>query len=202
MKKILFLFNIITLVIASYTVISPQIKAESENRANTEDSLSLLYQSNGYGTKLMDQEEKSVSPAALIEKKDTFLKMYNGLTISPEEIKLLARLVHAEAKGEPYVGKVAVATVVLNRVEHHQFPDTVKEVIYEKNAFEPILNGSINEPADKEAYKAVHEALVDQAQDEGNSEELLYFYNPETATSDWIFTRETVKTIGNHAFAI
>ncbi|AND39654.1 cell wall hydrolase [Cytobacillus oceanisediminis] len=118
--------------------------------------------------------------------------------IKEEEKKLLARLVQAEAKGEPFEGKVAVADVVLNRVEHEQFPDTVKDVIYQKNAFEPVQNGSINEPASNEAVQAVETALVDKEQ----NEELLYFYNPETATSQWIFSREVVKKIGNHAFAI
>jgi len=118
--------------------------------------------------------------------------------INEEEKKLLARLVQAEAEGEPFEGKVAVADVVLNRVEHEQFPDTIKDVIYQKNAFEPVQNGSINEPASDEAVKAVEEALIDQ----DKNEELLYFYNPETATSDWIFSREVVKKIGNHSFAI
>ncbi|RBP95425.1 N-acetylmuramoyl-L-alanine amidase [Cytobacillus firmus] len=118
--------------------------------------------------------------------------------IQEEEKKLLARLVQAEAEGEPFEGKVAVADVVLNRVEHEQFPDTVKDVIYQKNAFEPVQNGSINEPASNEAVQAVETALVDKEQ----NEELLYFYNPETATSQWIFSREVVKKIGNHAFAI
>ncbi|WP_404323982.1 cell wall hydrolase [Cytobacillus firmus] len=118
--------------------------------------------------------------------------------IKEEEKKLLARLVQAEAKGEPFEGKVAVADVVLNRVEHEQFPDTVKDVIYQKNAFEPVQNGSINEPASNEAVQAVETALIDKEQ----NEEFLYFYNPETATSQWIFSREVVKKIGNHAFAI
>lgn len=123
----------------------------------------------------------------------------NALMISDQEKKLLAQLVHAEAKGEPYVGKVAVATVVLNRVEHEEFPDTIEDVIYQENAFEPVRNESINEEADQDAYQAVTEALLDQGNVE---EEALFFYNPETATNDWIFTREVIKVIGNHAFAI
>ncbi|WP_053363189.1 cell wall hydrolase [Bacillus sp. FJAT-27251] len=125
---------------------------------------------------------------------DSLYKRYIG----EEEKKLLARLVHAEAKGEPYVGKVAVAKVVLNRVGHEQFPDTVEEVIYQRNAFEPVQNGSIKKPASEEAVKAVEEALADH---ERNGD-VVYFYNPDTATSDWIFTRQVVKKIGNHAFAI
>ncbi|MFC0272691.1 cell wall hydrolase [Metabacillus herbersteinensis] len=119
-------------------------------------------------------------------------------TITNEEKDLLARLVHAEAEGEPFAGKVAVANVVLNRVEHEQFPDSVEEVIFEENAFQPVQNDSIYEPADKEAHEAVEEAVDNGELDK----EVVYFYNPETATSNWIFTREVVKKIGNHAFAI
>ncbi|MGM7722277.1 cell wall hydrolase [Metabacillus sp. Hm71] len=142
--------------------------------------------------RFLENEQSDIEPMALVEKKE------ETLTLTKKEENLLARLVHAEAKGEPFAGKVAVATVVLNRVEDEQFPDTVKDVIYEENAFEPVQNGSINEPANKEAHKAVQEAL----KNEDKNDELLYFYNPETATSDWILTREVVETIGNHAFAI
>ncbi|MGM0879222.1 MAG: cell wall hydrolase [Bacillota bacterium] len=201
MKKLFTLVITITLVIGSYTVFpTTQINAEAKDSIQTGDTLKLLSKKYGIDNnepelidlRFFNEQEKVNSPMTLIGKKD------NSLTISKKEKNLLARLVHSEAKGEPYVGKVAVATVVLNRVEHKQFPDTIKEVIYEKNAFEPVLNGSINEPADKEAFKAVQEALADQ----GNDDELLYFYNPETATSDWILTREVIKTIGNHSFAI
>ncbi|KKB72284.1 MULTISPECIES: cell wall hydrolase [Bacillus] len=118
--------------------------------------------------------------------------------LTGREKDLLSRLVHAEAKGEPFAGKVAVADVVLNRVEHHGFPDSVKSVIYQKNAFEPVLNGSINHKADRESKKAVEEA-VDQHKKETNA---LYFYNPDTASDNWIKTRKIVKRIGNHVFAI
>ncbi|MBM4763573.1 cell wall hydrolase [Bacillus sp. B15-48] len=119
--------------------------------------------------------------------------------IGKKELKLLARLVHAEAKGEPFEGKVAVAKVVLNRMEHEQFPDTIEEVIYQKNAFEPVQNGSIQEPANEEARQAVKEAIK---ADEEEHDDILYFYNPDTATSNWIFSRQVVKKIGNHSFAI
>lgn len=124
-----------------------------------------------------------------------------AVSISNKETDLLARLVEAEAKGESYDGKVAVATVVLNRVESTQFPDSVKEVIYEvvgeSYAFSPVQNGEINKPASDEAKRAVEEAL--HRKDRLN--ESIYFYNPEIATDDWIRTREVVKTIGNHVFA-
>ena len=121
--------------------------------------------------------------------------------ISNEETDLLARLIHAEAKGEPYSGKVAVATVVLNRVDHKDFPDTVKGVIYEKSngyyAFSPVANGQINQPADAEDYRAVKEALAFWGQGNGS----LFFYNPEKTANQWIRSREVTVTIGNHVFA-
>lgn len=114
---------------------------------------------------------------------------------------LMARLVHAEAKGEPYAGKVAVATVILNRVASADFPDTVKGVVYEvangHYAFTPVQNGEINKPADAESKRAVNEALAFEGQGNGS----LFFYNPRTAVSDWIFSRQVNVTIGNHRFA-
>ncbi|MET3698184.1 N-acetylmuramoyl-L-alanine amidase [Bacillus oleivorans] len=122
-------------------------------------------------------------------------------SITSAELDLLARLVHAEAKGEPYAGKVAVATVVLNRVDHKDFPDTVKGVIYEKSngyyAFSPVANGQINAQADAEAYRAVKEALAFRGQGNGS----LFFYNPDKTTNQWIRLRAVTVTIGNHVFA-
>jgi N-acetylmuramoyl-L-alanine amidase len=113
----------------------------------------------------------------------------------------LARLVHAEAKGEPYAGKVAVATVVLNRVDHPDFPNTVKDVIYEVSggsyAFTPVQNGTINKPADAESYRAVNEALAFRGLGNGS----LYFYNPDKISSSWVLSRNVTLTIGNHVFA-
>lgn len=124
-----------------------------------------------------------------------------AISLSNEEKDLFARLVEAEAKGESYEGKVAVATVVLNRLESPEFPDSVTNVINEvvgsAYAFSPVQNGEINKPASDESKKAVDEALTrkDRLQD------CIYFYNPEIATDTWITTREVVTTIGNHVFA-
>jgi N-acetylmuramoyl-L-alanine amidase len=200
MRSLFSLVITFTMVIGSYTVFpTAQINAEAADSIQNANSFKLYcgnYDIDINGTGFIELpfpiEVRGNYQIVSIEDKD------HSQTISNEEKKLLARLVHAEAKGEPYVGKVAVAAVVLNRVEHKQFPDTIKEVIFEKNAFEPVQNDSIHEPADNEAFKAVQEALVDQENDDGS----LYFYNPDTATSDWILTREVIKTIGNHAFAI
>ncbi|WNF24708.1 cell wall hydrolase [Mesobacillus jeotgali] len=170
MKKIIMLVSILTLVIGSYTVYAESTKTNKPAETLTAKKVDV------------DVKESSVTDKRFIKE---------------EEVKLLARLVHAEAKGEPYEGKVAVAEVVLNRVEHEQFPDSVKEVIYQRNAFQPVQNGAINKPASEEAIEAVEDALENE-----NNIDCLYFYNPDTATSQWIFTRDVVKTIGKHAFAI
>lgn len=122
--------------------------------------------------------------------------------ISASDRDLLAKLVRAEAEGEPYAGKVAVATVVLNRLDHPEFPNSVRDVIYERTssghyAFSPVANGTINNPADAESIRAVNEALAFRGQGNGS----IYFYNPNTATSNWIKTRTTTVKIGNHVFA-
>jgi N-acetylmuramoyl-L-alanine amidase len=122
-------------------------------------------------------------------------------SISAAEKDLLARLVRAEAEGEPYAGKVAVATVVLNRVADSDFPNTITGVINEVSsghyAFSPVQNGRINRAADAESIRAVEEALAFRGQGSGS----LFFYNPTIATNHWIATRTQTVRIGNHVFA-
>ena len=117
--------------------------------------------------------------------------------LSNNEIDLLARLVRAEAQTEPYEGKIAVACVVLNRIENKRFPDTIKEVIYAPGQFQPVQNGEINKPADKESIKAVKAALSEHRQ---LATEALFFYNPAIATSRWLDSRKTTMVIGRHVF--
>ncbi|MEH7085731.1 cell wall hydrolase [Neobacillus drentensis] len=119
------------------------------------------------------------------------------LRLSNNEIDLLARLVRAEAQTEPYKGKIAVACVVLNRIENKKFPDTLKEVIYAPGQFQPVQNGEINKPADKESIKAVKAALSEQRQLVPGA---LFFYNPANATSRWLDSRKTTMVIGRHVF--
>lgn len=122
-------------------------------------------------------------------------------TISAADKDLMARLVRAEAVGEPYAGKVAVATVILNRVKSGSFPNTVREVIYQISnghyAFTPVQNGQINQPADTTSKRAVNEAIALSGTGRGS----LFFYNPKTITSSWILSRPVTVTIGNHRFA-
>ncbi|MDD1512692.1 cell wall hydrolase [Priestia megaterium] len=124
-----------------------------------------------------------------------------AVSISASEKDLLARLVEAEAKGESYEGKVGVATVVLNRVDSSKFPDTVtgviKQVVGKAYAFSPVQNGSINKPASEDSKKAVEQALTRK----DRLDDSIYFYNPKTATDNWIRSRAVIKTIDHHVFA-
>jgi N-acetylmuramoyl-L-alanine amidase len=116
---------------------------------------------------------------------------------SDYEKNLLARLVRAEAESEPYEGKVAVAEVVLNRVESREFPNTIKDVIYAPGQFQPVSNGEINKPASSDSIKAVNEALT---KNRNVGTKSLYFYNPEICTSHWLDDRPTTFVIGHHVF--
>ncbi|MBQ8882532.1 MAG: cell wall hydrolase, partial [Clostridia bacterium] len=109
----------------------------------------------------------------------------------------LARCVYAEARGEPYAGQVAVAAVVLNRVRSSKFPNTVSGVIYQKGAFTAVDDGQINLTANQTAYNAARDAL--NGWDPTNG--CLYYYNPATATSKWIWSLKVEITIGRHSFA-
>ncbi len=113
---------------------------------------------------------------------------------------LLARLINGEARGETYEGQVAVGAVVLNRVKSPKFPNTISGVIYQKGQFSCVTDGQFNKPIDKEStvYKAAKEAM--SGADPSNG--ALYFYNPKTAKSKWLFSLKTVKTIGSHVFAV
>jgi N-acetylmuramoyl-L-alanine amidase len=131
------------------------------------------------------EEQKKIEEAKRIEEQKR-----------QEEYNLFARLVEAEAKGESYKGKVAVAEVVLNRVESEQFPDTITEVIYQKGQFSPVSNGSINNNPSEDSKKAVQEALKGTNLTYG----ALYFWYPEISTSRWLETRQTTVKIGVHEF--
>lgn len=117
---------------------------------------------------------------------------------SESEAYLLGRLVHGEARGEPYVGKVAVAAVVLNRVRSPSFPNTIAGVIYQAGAFDAVLDGQINLTPDEDSLRAARDALAGWDPTGG----CLYYYNPVTSTNKWIWTREIQLSIGKHNFAI
>ena len=112
------------------------------------------------------------------------------------DYELLARIISAEARGEPYMGQVAVGAVVLNRIEHPSFPDTMSGVIYQKGAFSCLNDGQFYEPISQSAYNAATDAINGLDPSGG----AIYYYNPKKATSKWIFSRPVITTIGDHRF--
>ncbi len=117
---------------------------------------------------------------------------------SDADVNLLARLIYGEARGESYVGQVAVGAVVINRIKSASFPNTMSGVIYQKYAFTAVDDGQINLTPNATAKKAAQDAMNGWDPTYG----ALYYYNPVTATSSWIFSRQTTVTIGRHVFAI
>ena len=112
------------------------------------------------------------------------------------DINLLSKVVYAEARGEPYTGQVAVAAVVLNRVSNSSFPNTVAGVVYQSGAFDAVSDGQINLTPDSTARKAAQDAVNGWDPTYG----CIYYFNPSTATSKWIWSRPQVITIGKHIF--
>ena len=112
------------------------------------------------------------------------------------DVTLLARVISAEARGEPYVGQVAVGAVILNRVEHPSFPNTLAGVIYQPGAFSCLNDGGINSPISDSAYKAARDAMNGWDPSGG----AIYYYNPAKATSSWIWSRPVITVIGDHRF--
>ncbi|MBQ9300680.1 MAG: spore cortex-lytic enzyme [Clostridia bacterium] len=121
-----------------------------------------------------------------------------AISATESESYLLARLVHGEARGEPYTGKVAVAAVVLNRVRSAAFPNTISGVIFQAGAFDCVRDGQIWLTPDSESIRAANDALAGWDPTSG----CIYYYNPATATSSWIWSREVRLSIGAHSFAI
>ena len=120
----------------------------------------------------------------------------NNSNINTSQVNLLARLISAEARGEPYTGQVAVGAVVLNRIDHPSFPNTMSGVIYQKGAFSCLNDGQWNKPIADSAYKAARDALNGWDPSGG----AIYYFNPSTATSGWIWSRPLITTIGKHRF--
>lgn len=117
---------------------------------------------------------------------------------SSQDVYLLAKCIHAEARGEPYMGQVAVGAVVLNRVKSSRFPNTISGVIYQPYAFTAVIDGQMNLEPNETAYNAARDAM--NGWDPTNG--CIYYYNPATATSSWIWSRKVMITIGKHNFAI
>ncbi|WP_050615258.1 cell wall hydrolase [Bacillus testis] len=206
--------RIISLAIAACLVLLASI-VPAHTEAQTEKATSSSYKRNSkgeiihvaqakesvaevakkYGVSLEDLKKKNnLITTATIEKGE---ELVLPRTFTSQEKDLMARLVNAEAKGEPYKGKVAVAAVVLNRVESDKFPNTISGVINAKRQFTPVANGQIKKPASTECKKAVNEAIALQEQ----LTEATFFYNPNKTNDKWIKSLPVLEKIGNHNFA-
>jgi N-acetylmuramoyl-L-alanine amidase len=125
-----------------------------------------------------------------------YVSVSRGISLSREEFHLLARLIHAEARGEPLVGQVAVGAVVFNRLKDPRFPKTVTGVIYEKHQFSPVLDGTIDLSPDAQALFAAELALNGLDPTHGS----MFFYNPDKSESRWLDGLPVLIKIGQHVF--
>lgn len=152
-----------------------------------------------------EEQVPSVEAAEEKEKKDEAeVKAVAGekvemeVAVTEEEYDLLARAVYSEARGEPFQGQVAIAAVILNRVEHGNFPDTINAVIFQPFAFTAVQDGQFWLTPDSTAYAAVEKALAGNDPSGG----AIFYYNPATASNQWIRSRQVITAIGKHVFAI
>ncbi|WP_277546470.1 cell wall hydrolase [Brevibacillus laterosporus] len=136
--------------------------------------------------------ESKVTPVATT----TAQKTFSASQLSENDLKLMANAVYGEARGEPYIGQVAIAAVIINRTKSSSFPNTPSAVIFEPRAFTAVADGQIYLSPNENAKKAVKDALKGWDPTEG----CTYYFNPETATSKWIWGRPQVKKIGKHIF--
>lgn len=111
-------------------------------------------------------------------------------------LRILASAIHGEGRGEPYEGQVAIGAVILNRVKSPDFPNTIADVVYQNGAFDAVRDGQISLTPNESAYRAARDALNGWDPSEGS----LYYWNPATATSKWIWSVPIKKTIGRHVF--
>ncbi|OXM82966.1 spore cortex-lytic enzyme [Paenibacillus rigui] len=123
--------------------------------------------------------------------------MLRKYSVNRSELDILAKIIYSEARGEPYEGQVAVGAVVLNRVQSGQFPDTVQGVVFQPRAFTAVDDGQYWLTPDRQAYLAAEDAV--KGWDPTNNS--LYYFNPDTATSAWIWSRPQTVKIGRHIFA-
>ncbi|MFX3673963.1 MAG: spore cortex-lytic enzyme [Paenisporosarcina sp.] len=153
-----------------------------------------------YGNIPLEKQTKKGAKGAKGGKGGKGAKQTEQVKLPPEysqrDLQLMANAVYGEARGEPYEGQVAVAAVILNRVEDPKFPNTISGVIFQERAFTAVADGQIWLTPNERAKEAVLDALNGW----DPTENALYYFNPVTATSPWIWTRPQIKTIGKHIF--
>lgn len=200
MKKL-----IATLALGTALLTPTLASASTEYTVKSGDSLWKISNANGVTLAQLRQANDKYDDLILVGQKliipdgktnTTQAKTSTQTGITSAERTLLAQLVHAEAQGEPYAGKVAVATVVLNRVDSGQFPNTINGVIYQAGQFSPVSSGTIHNTPTAEEFKAVDEAVAFRGKGAGS----LFFYNPAKAKSTFLESRTVTIVIGNHTF--
>lgn len=214
MKKA-FKFILCLILIFSLTVISAFALSKMGSRSEEVRKIQTALRDRGYFTSNIDgifgtltknaviafQKDNGLTPDG-IAGKNTLKAL--GITNASQsfdgydssDYELLARTISAEARGESYIGQVAVGAVILNRVEHPSFPDTLSGVIYQKGAFSCLNDGQFYEPIADSAYSAARDAINGMDPSGG----AIYYYNPEKSTNKWIFSRPVITTIGKHRF--
>lgn len=187
MKKLFYQF---LLCLALSLIVCPNITVKAEDLMNQSNSTS-----NNTEVAIGSEEQTNINPESVVQ---VFSYGNDSLSITQADIDLMAKLVYAESRGEPYDGQIAVASVVLNRVLNDKFPNTISEVIFQKNAFSCVRNGNIVAYPDQNCYNAVYEAL--RGVDPTN--EALFFYNPSISTCAWMQSTEKIDVtpIGHHIF--
>ena len=197
MKKIRSIFVTALILYLSVININPAFAVDLDEACSETKSVSVNQELD---EKYSNTNIKDTSQSS--EKHNEVLEVFNHATqqlyITGEDIDLMAKLVSAESIGEPYAGKIAVASVVLNRTINPHFPNTIEEVIFQKNAFSCVKNNKINATANQDCYNAVYDAI--KGADPTN--DALFFYNPTIATCNWMKETHKInqKTIGHHTF--
>lgn len=206
--------GLLILVLTICTAISTNAVSKSGSKGEEVEKIQTKLKRWGYYSGIIDgvygwQTESAVRS---FQKKNNLTadgiageKTLNAMGIANEKsisaqtdanIELLARVINGEARGEPYEGQVAVGAVVLNRVNHPSFPNSISGVVYQKGAFTAVDDGQIN----AQMYESSHRAARDALNGWDPTGGAIYYYNPATATNKWIRTREIVCTIGKHVF--
>lgn len=188
-KKIII---ILVLMLVVNTLIIPTIMPSSAVKAESSINKKDIYTGLGLMFLLIVLTD-SGSDEKTVESND----FYEHKNFSADEIEILASIINAEARGESYQGKLAVGGVIVNRVYHPSFPNTIKEVVYQAGQFTPVENGMIVLSPDSDAFKAAYDVVNGSDPSQGS----LYFYNPAKSRNPAFFAkRKKVVEIGNHVF--
>lgn len=190
MKYLKYLFIFFLTLSFSVNISNSILACEVTNDPSTSENIANEDLNQDYNDTFIDKTTNNVV--------EVFNHNNNLIYLTEEDLNLMAQIVYAESKGEPYEGKVAVASVILNRVLDSSFPNTIEGVIFQPNAFSCVVNGQISVEPNKECYDAVYDAI------KGNdpTNEALFFYNPSISTCTWMqnIPKNDSRAIGQHLF--